>query len=962
MITKFVKVFHVFVWILPCLLSVQCAFAQNGWPEVKQETKPWTRWWWHGSAVTKEGITAEMEAYQKAGLGGLEITPIYGVVGYEKQFNEFLSPQWMDMLLHTLKEAKRLGLGIDMATGTGWPFGGPSVGDADACKDMSYKVYDLKGGSVLSEKIEFIQQPLLRAIGNLVYRTARDGVKPVAPRLDPMSIDIRQLAQPVSANRNLQELAIDQVKFERPLKLVALMGYSGGKSVDLFDKVDHSGKLNWIAPAGDWKLYAVFEGWHGKMVERAGPDGEGNVIDHFSATALKNYLSKFDAAFEGKDLSTLRSFFNDSYEVDDARGNADWTPQLFEEFQKRRGYDLRGHLPALFGKDSHDVNSRVLCDYRETVSEMLLENFTHQWRRWANEKGKLVRNQAHGSPANILDLYAAVDIPEIEGSEPLRIRMASSAANVTGKRLVSSESATWLDEHFLSSLSDIKSAVDKFLLNGVNHVFYHGTTYSPPGEAWPGWLFYAAVHLNPRNPQWRDFDALNEYVARCQSFLQDSQPDNDVLLYYPFYDALSTPGDEMLQHFDGIGKQFAGSSFEKAALEMQANGYQFDFISDKQIADLSVINEEIKTSGGGLYKTIVVPHCSVMPLRTLQKILSLAEEGAKVIFFEGTPTSSSGFASRELNQKLFGNILTRLPEGNRSISIGTGRIISSDNLKAALNQTSSKKEQLSNLGLEFIRKKKSAGNSLYMIVNSTNQKFEGWISPASVVGAVELFDPMSGQWGSAQTRMMSPGKTEVYVQLLPKQTIIVVTGSKITGSRLFRYYAEAGNSADLVGEWQVRFENTPRDSRSVAKQLDSWTRLGESYASFSGTATYTQVFKRPTAHADAWRLDLGSVHESAEVILNGKSIGTLIGPVYEVTIQPDMLSDENKLEIVVSNLMANRIADMDRKGVYWKKFYNVNIAARKPENRKGGIFDASNWKPRESGLLGPVRLIPLNRK
>lgn len=53
----------------------------SGWSAISREAKPWTRWWWHGNALTKEGITAEMEAYQRAGIGGLEITPIYGVYG-----------------------------------------------------------------------------------------------------------------------------------------------------------------------------------------------------------------------------------------------------------------------------------------------------------------------------------------------------------------------------------------------------------------------------------------------------------------------------------------------------------------------------------------------------------------------------------------------------------------------------------------------------------------------------------------------------------------------------------------------------------------------------------------------------------------------------------------------------------------------------------------------------------------
>src|SRR6478752_2594745 len=203
--------------------------VQAGCPTITRETKPWTRWWWHGNAQTKEGITAEMEAYQKAGLGGLEITPIYGVVGYEDKFVNYLSPEWMELFVHTLKEAERLDLGIDMATGTGWPFGGPWVSDEDACKNLNYKTYDVKGGSTLNEQIEFIQPPYLRAVGNQIYEVhqsfsaektiAVGTTKEPLLRLDPKKIDIKDLIQPISKNKNLQALAIDQVVFERPLAL-----------------------------------------------------------------------------------------------------------------------------------------------------------------------------------------------------------------------------------------------------------------------------------------------------------------------------------------------------------------------------------------------------------------------------------------------------------------------------------------------------------------------------------------------------------------------------------------------------------------------------------------------------------------------------------------------------------------------------------------------------------------------
>jgi hypothetical protein len=298
-------------------------------------------------------------------------------------------------------------------------------------------------------------------------------------------------------------------------------------------------------------------GWHGKMVERAAPGGEGYVIDHFSKPALDHYLDRFDQAFKGQDISGIRAFFNDSYEVDDARGQSNFTPQFFDEFIKRRGYDLRDHLPALFGNDDKENDNRILCDYRQTISDLLLDNFTKPWHEWGKSKGALIRNQSHGSPSNILDLYAAVDIPETEGDDVLRFKFATSAAHVTGKPLASSESATWLNDHFLSSLGDVKQAIDKYFVGGVNHIFYHGISYSPKDAPWPGWLFYAAVHFNQTNPFWNDFSTLNQYITNCQSFLQQGKPDNDVLVYYPLFDSFSERGEKgLLKHYDAMKPDF----------------------------------------------------------------------------------------------------------------------------------------------------------------------------------------------------------------------------------------------------------------------------------------------------------------------------------------------------------------------------------------------------------------------
>ena len=550
------------------LVLVSCfffSFSQIQWPSITTTTKPWTRWWWEGSAVTKKDLTWNLEQYQKAGLGGVEITPIYGIHGYEQSFIKFLSPQWIDVFLHTLNESRRLGLGVDLANATGWPFGGPWVKDEDASKTVYFKTYTVNGGGRLQEPIEYQQEALVRTANN-----------------KPASVD--SIRQPVSANNNLQDLALDQIVFPGKLPLQTVMAYNdNGKVIDLTSKVDKNGKLNWIAPEGKWTLYALFVGLHGKMVERAAPGGEGYALDHFSSKAANNYFKRFDQAFQGKDISSLRAFFNDSYEVDDARGQANWTPGFFDEFKKRRGYDLKNNLPALFGKDNADKNARVLYDYRSTIDALLLEHFTQQWKKWGATKGAMVRNQSHGSPANTLDLYDAVDIPETEGTDILRFKFATSAANVSGKSLASSESCTWLNEHFLSSWGDVKKAIDLYFLGGVNHIFYHGTEYSPKDTPWPGWLFYAAVHFQPNNPQWKDFGTLNNYITRVQSFLQKGKPDNDVLLYYPLIDRYSEPGRDLLQHFDGMERNFEGTNFEHVSKWMLENGYGFDFFSDRQL-------------------------------------------------------------------------------------------------------------------------------------------------------------------------------------------------------------------------------------------------------------------------------------------------------------------------------------------------------------------------------------------
>ncbi|MBN1359973.1 MAG: hypothetical protein JW993_05245 [Sedimentisphaerales bacterium] len=940
----------ILVVLVLALVNVGCASepapTQFEWPPVTCQTKPWSRWWWMGSIVNESDLRAAMAKYAHAGLGGLEITPIYGVRGYEERFLDYLTPQWMEMLEFTLAEAERLDMGIDMATGNGWPFGGPWVGAEDACKNAVYRTFTLQGGARLSEPVVYVQRPMVRAIGR--------------------RLSIGELVEPISANEDLQSLALEQVRFEKPLLLQTLMAYSDeGQTLDLTDQVGADGRLDWTAPQGRWTLYALFQGWHGKMVERAGPGGEGNVIDHFSREVLTRYLSKFDRAYAGHDIGSLRAYFNDSYEVDDASGESNWTPAFFEQFGKRRGYDLRAHLPALFGADTSEKNARVLCDYRETISDLLLDEFTIPWRRWAESQGATTRNQAHGAPANLLDLYAASGIPETEGSDILGFKIASSAAHVTGKQLTSCEAATWMDEHFLGTLAEAKRWVDRYFLGGVNHVCYHGTTFSPPGEDWPGWMFYASVHFGPTNSLWRDFAALNQYVTRCQSFLQAGKPDNDILVYFPIYDEWSRPGRTMMPHFRA---SMVGSAAETGQTLRQA-GYTFDFISDRQLANVEYRGGALAT-GGASYRTVVVPRTEHMPLSTFTKLVDLARQGATILVQGEPPGDVPGWANLDGRRVAFQAIAASLrfttisDSAVRSAAVGRGRVLVGADLESLLAAAGVKREPMVGQGLSFVRRTLDRG-TFYYVHHSGDDPLDGWVPIRVQASSVAIYDPMNGRRGLGAVRRVGDDITEVYLQLAPGEACVLKTFVAAVNGSTWDYFEPVGSGEQIEGTWKVAaLEGGPAlpPAFEIAT-LGSWTDYGpEALKRFSGTVRYSISFARPEGSPAGWQLDLGGVCESARARLNGRDLGTLIGPPYRVTIPGGLMQAQNTLEVEVSNLMANRIAELDRRGVDYKRFYNVNFPARRAENRgPDGLFDASRWSPRASGLLGPVTLTPLER-
>ncbi len=938
------------------LASAGVLTAQSvDWPEIKTEAKPGTRWWWLGSAVDKDNLTWSLEEYARAGIGAVEITPIYGVVGNEKNDINYLSDQWMEMLRHTEAEGKRLGIEIDMNNGTGWPFGGPEVPLEEAASMAVFSEWEI-------------------------------------PAQDLTKAEKRQLkrGRTVTTDYACSLLPKDKKKLQQ-IQYATFAGAwlydDEGNVTDISASVNSNTLSCKVDKTKHYRGVALWNGHTRQEVKRAAPGGEGYVMDHLNPKAVRNYFSKFTEAFKRTGTAVPHTFFNDSYEV----YQADWTPAMLTEFEARRGYRLQDHFPEFLDENAPN-HKRIVSDYRETMSDLLLEVFTHYWADWAHQNGAIVRNQAHGSPANLLDVYAAVDIPEIEGfglsdfkikglrtdslwkkndSDLSMLKYAGSAAHVTGKPYTSSETFTWLTEHFRTSLSQCKPDMDLMLVSGVNHVFFHGTTYSPREVAWPGWLFYASMEMSPFNTLWEAAPAFFDYIARAQSFMQWGQPDNDFLVYLPFYDMLNDlDGRYVMFAIHGMEKK--APKFVKAVNTIYEAGYDMDYISDRMIADTRVEDGKIVTSGGTAYKALILPQVKFMQPETLEHLVSLAQEGATIIFVAGYPESVPGLGNEAERRYKLADAVAKLPTSQFTVDgvadpMGKGRIITAGNYKAVLNLAADIKPETmkSDFGLKSIRRRNDTGYH-YFISSLQKNDVDAWVTLAVDAADAMIFDPMSGRKGKAMIRKNQVGATEVKLQLRSGESCILQTYNQaLTGDvQPWTYLTDAAETVAFNAPWSLSFpKSEPQVSETFRLEtLKPWTALGnETLNTLRGTGRYTTTVNIPAkmmkaGYAD-WVLDLGDVRESAHVKVNGQDAGTVFAVPYRLSVGQYLKKGKNVIEIEVTGLAANRIAQMDRNGEPWRKFKNANIA---PLPGTDKVSDFKTWGTIPCGLNSEVKLIPQN--
>ncbi len=494
------------------------------------------RWWWFGPAVRKQEVDRELAVMKQAGVGGVEIQPVYPVQLNDPRSADkilpYLSPDFLSAVHDAADTARSLGLRVDVTLGSGWPYGGPRT-------------------------------PVSEAAGRL--------------RVEQVSVPEGTRTVPVPALEQGETL---------------IGAFIGGAQVS---KIEH-GRIEIPAGlSGSDLLYFFIASRTGQQVKRAAVGAEGFVLDHYSRAAIEAHLASVAnpllAAFGEH---PPHSVFSDSLEV----YGSDWTPDLLIEFQKRRGYDLTPYLPALVTDIGANTRA-VRHDWAKTLTELAEANYLTPIAEWAHAHHTLFRSQSYGEPPVILSSNKLVDLPEGEHGPYWRrfsaARWASSAAHLYGRPIVSTETWTWLHSpSFRATPLDLKAEADRHFIQGINQLVGHGWPYSPPGEQEPGWRFYAAAALNDHNPWFDVMPDITAYLQRISFLLRQGKPANDVAIYVPTDDAWSRAHLGKVA-VDEMSDELLGPVLIPAVLNA---GYNFDFIDDRAIADVGLLPYKVLIVAG----------------------------------------------------------------------------------------------------------------------------------------------------------------------------------------------------------------------------------------------------------------------------------------------------------------------------------------------------------------------------
>jgi hypothetical protein len=564
--------------------------------------RPHTWWHWVNDNVTKEGITADMEALARAEVGGVQIFHVD--VGVPSGPVKYHSPQWFALFRHAVQEAARLGLEVCVHNCAGWSSsGGPWVKPEHAMQMVVTSQVKVKGPTKFDGKLP---QPETRAgyyrdIAVLAFPT---------PKGELRIENLRAKATYDRAN-NIVPARDRPVPPESVIKRTSI--------INLTDRLQPDGRLVWDVPEGDWTILRIGHTPTGKDNHPATPEGRGLEVDKMSREALDAFWQNAIAPLLREAGPLAGKVFNnvlvDSYEV----GCQNWTPKFPQEFRKRRGYDLTPFLPILAGYvvDSVEISERFLWDFRRTIADLFAENYYGYFAELCRKHGLLFSTEPYGNgPFEDLVCGGRADIPMGEfwvggwGMETCKI--AASAAHVYGRQIVGAEAFTATPEQgrWRTHPYMLKALGDRAFCEGINRFIFHTTAHQPwlnvlPGMTMGPW----GSHFGRTQTWWNDAKAWMDYLARCQHLLQQGTFVADICFFVGEHAPTSAPYRP----------------------DLKARGYDYDACPAEVLMKASVRNGRLVLPGGTSYAILVLPEADAMTPQLLRKLQELIKAGLVVV-------------------------------------------------------------------------------------------------------------------------------------------------------------------------------------------------------------------------------------------------------------------------------------------------------------------------------------------
>jgi hypothetical protein len=877
------------------------------------------RWWWFGPSVTNAQLEREMRLMREGGIGGFEVQPVYPLAldneaaGIKTQ--PFLSEGFLDSLRFTAAKARELGMRFDLTIGSGWPYGGPFV-------------------------------PVGEASGRL--RVERVKVSEGARRVKAPDVGISEKLLAVFFGRlQGQNLVPESLK----------------------EITERREGAAWLPEAlnGPHEVLFFISSRTGQQVKRPAVGSEGFVMNHLDRAALDNYLKNVgDPMMKALGSNLPQAVFCDSLEV----YSADWTGDLLEEFQRRRGYDLKPHLPALV-VDLGAKTAGIRRDWGKTLTELYNERFMAPLHAWAKKNRTQLRTQCYGVPAVTLSSNAHVDLSEGEGHHWRQLsstRWAASASHLYGRNVTSSETWTWLHSpSFRATPLDMKVEADRHFLQGINQLIGHGWPYTAEGVEYPGWRFYAAGVFNDKNPWWIVMPDVSSYLQRLSFLLRQGQPANDVAIYLPNDDAWGRFSNGRI-HMIEVLREVLGQNVIPGVLDA---GFNFDFFDDDSFRQLGQVEKGALAFGQNRYKVVILPAVERLPFETLQKLEEFARGGGILIATGRTPAEVPGFLPAQAEQQKLAELSRRIFEGQSAV----GHRVADDSnlLKNRLNELTRPDVQLSPATPEigFIHRKTEAAE-VYFLANTGNANRSVKATFRVRGMKAEWWNPFDGKVSPASIDGESEAGITVALELEPYASRVLVFSKRSLPSPQIKTSASLPQPFDLSTGWQISFGQGSQPARF--ENLRSWTE-DEATRYFSGTVIYEKTVNVPESWLQdgfAVRLDFGQgqaiaeepyrpprgpgmqaaldapIREAAVVYINNRKVASIWCPPFNVEVKKFLRPGENRIMVHVANTAINYMA-----GHALPDYRLLNL-------RYGERFqpqDMDKVQPVVSGLLGPIRLI-----